>query len=70
MGALVQSAARVTREAPTADTANMLLSCGYILLGLRYDSDAARALFHGVQKMRESSSHQAILEGRTDGLTE
>jgi predicted transposase YdaD len=68
---VAQFAARVTREAPTADTANLLLSCGYILLGLRYDNAVARTLFHGVQKMRESSTYQAILEeGRDEGRNE
>ncbi len=61
-------AERVTREAPNTDAASLLLSCGYILLGLRYDTATARTLFRGVQKMRESSTYQAILdEGRAEG---
>jgi predicted transposase YdaD len=60
---------RVTRETPTAADADLLLSCGFILTGLRYDKAVARALFHGVQKMRESSTYQAILEeGRDEGI--
>jgi hypothetical protein len=66
-----QFADRVTQESPTTAEANLLLSCGYILLGLRYDDAAAEALFHGVQKMRESSTYQAILEeGRDEGRAE
>lgn len=37
-------------------------------MGLGYDDAVARTLFHGVQKMRESSTYQAILEeGREEG---
>jgi hypothetical protein len=62
---------RVQREANTADEANVILSCAYILLGLRYDDTVAQSLFRGVQTMRESSTYQAILrEGRTEGRTE
>ncbi|WP_439624829.1 hypothetical protein [Gemmata sp.] len=63
-------AERVTRESASIDEANLLLSCGFILLGLRYDKAVARTLFQGVQKMRESSTYQAILdEGRVEGQT-
>jgi predicted transposase YdaD len=63
-----QLADRVARESPTTADANLLLSCAYILLGLRYDDAVAETLFHGVQKMRESSTYQAILkEGRLEG---
>jgi hypothetical protein len=59
---------RVVREAGTTDDQNLLLSAGYILLGLRYDRALVRPLFHGVQKMRESSTYQGILEeGRAEG---
>jgi hypothetical protein len=58
---------RVNREVGTAEAANLLLSCGFILLGLRYDKKVAESLFRGVQKMRESSTYQAILdEGRAE----
>jgi hypothetical protein len=61
-------AERVEREAPSTERASLLLSAGYILLGLRYDSVVAETLFAGVQKMRESSTYQAILEeGRVEG---
>jgi hypothetical protein len=61
---------RVAREVPGTDAANLLLSCSYILLGLRYDKAVAEALFRGGQKMRESSTYQAILdEGRVEGQT-
>jgi predicted transposase YdaD len=76
LAAVVQRFAdRVDRESPTAAGANLLLSSGFILMGLRYDRAVARTLFRGVQRMRESSTYQAILdegreEGRTQGLTE
>jgi|SRR5579883_124717 len=64
---------RVVREAPTPADASLLLSCGFILMGLRYDKAVAQTLFHGVQQMRESSTYRAILEeglekGREEGL--
>lgn len=55
-------AEKVERERPDADAGNMLLSSGFILMGLRYDKAVARSLFMGVQKMRESSTYMAILE--------
>jgi hypothetical protein len=59
---------RIARDAPTPAEASLLLSCGFILMGLRYDKSVARTLFHGVQQMRESSTFQAILdEGRDEG---
>jgi hypothetical protein len=62
-------AERAAQEMPTKADADLLLSCGYILTGLRYDEAVARTLFHGVQKMKESSTYRAILEeGRTEGL--
>lgn len=62
---------RVARDVPGTDEASLLLSCGYILLGLRYDKAVAESLFRGVQKMRESSTYQAILdEGRVEGRVE
>lgn len=61
-------AARVTAEANTAD-ANLLLSCAFILSGMRYDKSVGQALFAGVQKMRESTTYMAILEeGHAEGL--
>ncbi|MDB5313162.1 MAG: hypothetical protein JWO38_7364 [Gemmataceae bacterium] len=60
---------RVDREAPDRDAGNLLLTCGFILLGLRYDKDVIRTLFAGVQRMKESSTYQSILdEGRDEGL--
>jgi hypothetical protein len=62
-------AGRVAQEVPGQADANRLLSCGYILMGLRYDEGVVQALFHGVQKMKESSTYQAIRnEGRDEGL--
>lgn len=66
---VAQFADRVEREAPGQEVGNLLLSCGFILLGLRYDKDMIRALFSGVQHMKESSTYQFILdEGRKLGL--
>jgi predicted transposase YdaD len=64
-------AERAIREAPNVDAGNLLLSCAFILLGLRYDEAVARALFQGVQRMRESTTYQGILrEGRVEGCVE
>lgn len=64
-------AERIEREEPSTERASLLLSAGFILLGLRYDKAVARSLFTGVQKMRESSTYQAILEeGREEGRDE
>jgi predicted transposase YdaD len=64
-------AERVVREAPTPTDASLLLSCGFILMGLRYDRAVARSLFQGAQRMKESSTYQAILdEGRDEGRNE
>lgn len=61
-------AERAIRESPTVDAGNLLLSCAFILLGLRYDEAIARAVFRGVQRMRESTTYQGILrEGRVEG---
>jgi predicted transposase YdaD len=60
---------RAEREAPNPGVTNLLLTSGFILLGLRYDKAVIRTLFAGVQRMRESSTYQAILdEGRAEGL--
>jgi len=60
-------AERVNRETSSIEEANRLLSCGFILLGLRYDKAVSHSLFQGVQKMRESSTYQGILdEGRAE----
>jgi hypothetical protein len=61
---------RVDREAPAPADASLLLSCAFILLGLRYDKAVGRALSEGVQKMRESSTYLASREERREeGLT-
>jgi predicted transposase YdaD len=39
-----------------------MLTSQDFLLGMRYDAAVVRAQYHGVQKMRESSTYQAILE--------
>jgi predicted transposase YdaD len=64
-------AERVQRDEPSQQQRAVLLSSAYILLGMRYDKAIAKALFQGVQKMRESSTYQAILEeGRAEGQQE
>jgi hypothetical protein len=64
-------AERVASVAPSEADGNLLLSCGYILMGLRYDKTTTQTLFAGVQKMKESSTYQAILEeGRDEGRDE
>ena len=61
-------AERVEHDAPDRETSNLLLTCGFILLGLRYDQDDIRKLFSGVQRMTESSTYRWILEsGRAEG---
>ncbi len=51
-----------------------LRSCGgaaYVLLGLRHSAALAAQLLQGVKSMKESTTHQAILEeGRQEGKTE
>ena len=64
-------AERAVRESPTRDAGNLLLSCAYLLLGLRYDDAVASTLFKRVQTMKESSTYQGILrEGRAEGRVE
>ncbi|QEL16014.1 Rpn family recombination-promoting nuclease/putative transposase [Limnoglobus roseus] len=59
---------RVERDVPGEAERDQVLTASYILLGMRYDRELIRTLFSGVQKMRESSTYQAILdEGRAEG---
>lgn len=69
MPALVkQLAARVEREVSSGEMQDRLLAASYILVGMLYDKEQIRQWFFGVQKMRESSTYQAILdEGREEG---
>ena len=55
-------------QVPDADRI-FLLTCGYILLGLRYDDDdVIQNAYTRVRRMKESSTYQAILrEGREEG---
>ena len=54
-------------QVPDADRV-FLLTCGYILLGLRYTRDEIRNAYTRVRGMKESSTYQAILEeGREEG---
>lgn len=62
-------AERIDRDVPDAALRDRLLTEGFILMGLRYDKALIRALSLGVQKMRESSTYQMILEeGEEKGL--
>ena len=52
---------------PNADRV-FLLTCGYILLGLRYTGTEIQNAYTRVRGMKESSTYQAILEeGREEG---
>jgi len=52
---------------PSADRV-FLLTCGYILLGLRYTGTEIQNAYTRVRGMKESSTYQAILEeGREEG---
>jgi predicted transposase YdaD len=60
---------RIEAEAP-AEQAPILLTASYVLSGLRVSRDRAAELFQGVQKMRDSTTYQAILEeGFVEGET-
>jgi predicted RNA-binding Zn ribbon-like protein len=52
---------RFTAAAVPQPTRDLLWSCGYILMGLRYDDSVAGPLLQGVRNMRESMTYQAIL---------
>ena len=54
-------------QVPNADRV-FLLTCGYILLGLRYTGIEIQNAYTRVRGMKESSTYQAILEeGREEG---
>ncbi len=61
--------ARLSAEnVPNADRV-FLLTCGYILLGLRYDGEEIRNAYTRVRGMKESSTYREILEeGEIIGL--
>ena len=55
-------------QVPNADRV-FLLTCGYILLGLRYDREEIRNAYTRVRGMKESSTYREILEeGEIKGL--
>lgn len=68
------------RELPEQNAREVVLSCGFQLLGMRYNADVIRRLLAGLQNMvdlRESSFFQVLREdaraeglqqGRTEGL--
>lgn len=59
---------RLAHEAPAE--AARLMNAAFILSGLRIPREEARTLFHGVVRMRESSTYQMILdEGQVKGAT-
>ncbi len=59
--------ARTTNEA-APPLGPMLETAGFILAGLRVSPEVAAELFHGVRRMRESTTYQYILnEGRQEG---
>ena len=59
---------RIEAEAP-AEQAPILLTASYVLAGRRVGRERGAELFQGVQKMRDSTTYQAILdEGRAEGL--
>lgn len=47
----------------SADRANKLWTATYFLMGLRVLKQFASQVLKGVQKMRESTTYQAVLEG-------
>ena len=62
-------AARFAADAVPQSTRDLLWTCGFILMGLRYDDSVAVPLLQGVRNMRESTTYQAILrEGRDEGV--
>jgi predicted transposase YdaD len=59
---------RIDTEAP-AEQVPILLTASFVLSGLRVSRDRGVELFQGVQKMRDSTTYQFILdEGRAEGL--
>jgi predicted transposase YdaD len=65
-----QIAVRLDREAAPEERAK-LLTATFALTGLRVPRETAEQLFQGVRAMKESSTHQGILEeGRVEGKTE
>jgi predicted transposase YdaD len=58
---------RMRSEKASQKTRKLVLTSGFILLGLRYNEDEIRDAFLGVQGMKESTTYQAILrEGREE----
>lgn len=69
---------RITQETDGEQTRRML-TCAYVLMGLKYPPDVTDSLFQGVIGMEESSTYQVIkarglaeglFEGRSQGLAE
>ncbi|MFI5455906.1 MAG: Rpn family recombination-promoting nuclease/putative transposase [Isosphaerales bacterium] len=61
---------RLKREATPAEAADSW-TAAYLLMGLVYPENVAKALLQGVRNMKESTTYQAILrEGRAEGKAE
>lgn len=64
------------RDEQVPDMVRVLLhTCGYILLGMRYDDSEIQPAFVGIEGMKESTTYQAILRegvqlGRQEGRQE
>jgi predicted transposase YdaD len=72
---VVQQMEERIEQCATPGEAAGIWASTYILMGLRYSTDEAQRLLHGVPAMRESTTYQAILregraEGRADGARE
>lgn len=65
-GIIRQIETRFEQETHT-EVAKKLVASAYILTGLRHTASVAIQLFHGVSRMKESTTYRAILEeGRTE----
>jgi len=62
---------RLRTDGTPDDTRRLVLTSGYILLGLRYDDVQIQSAFVRARGMKESTTYQAILrEGRQEGRQE
>lgn len=63
--------ARLRTDGIPDNTRRLILTSGYILLGLRYDDEQIQSAFVRARGMRESSTYQLILrEGRAEAMQE
>jgi predicted transposase YdaD len=69
-GVIRQMETRIRAEAPP-ETAGVLWTATYVLMGLRYSEAVAERLLQGVRDMKESVTYQKIVdEGRVEGREE